>query len=438
MELSKDLKLSKNKKNIKSLFYGNLGYFRPNIDNTKFKFVTKKEADNYENFVRNYNNYWKDYFDPIGIRISTQNNKILIDTHILPLINSSMYQMVQKIIGGKGVILGHKKLPSEWFNMSLKLSRSLKEYLPKIYREFYREFRIPQNKEINFMNIIGNHITFSILDSSPLVDFNISALISDIFTRRSRNIGFLAFLATSLAHPIRITLPLKGDFNILKTETERFINYLTKYSIDRDITWNAYKKLYKNQKYMVLTLKLWNMITFRGYFMFTKNALELTTTENYLKKIIDLSNRKHIHPDNKTIKEHKQNLKSKRNISLSFYPNSIKLEKEYFTNMLIDNLIEQNLKNIRTFSLIQSIYKKQLSQKDFYKMFNFNINPPLDEKYIYQNNTITHPILFGYRFKTLNMNILKKKLLNNYYNLKKTQIEFEFTNTGIDTRITIE
>lgn len=52
--------------------------------------VTRQEEAQYKAFVENYNRYWTQFFDPIGIRIKMEQN-IRIQTCILPLIQNSWY-----------------------------------------------------------------------------------------------------------------------------------------------------------------------------------------------------------------------------------------------------------------------------------------------------------------------------------------------------------
>jgi hypothetical protein len=52
--------------------------------------VTRQEAAQYKAFVENYNRYWTQFFDPIGIRIK-MGKDIRVQTCILPLIENSWY-----------------------------------------------------------------------------------------------------------------------------------------------------------------------------------------------------------------------------------------------------------------------------------------------------------------------------------------------------------
>ncbi|MBX7246449.1 MAG: hypothetical protein K1X53_13210 [Candidatus Sumerlaeaceae bacterium] len=62
--------------------------------------VTEAEKNAYEQFRNNYQNYWRRYFDPIGIRIKVDKT-ISFEITILPLINDTAYNELKRIAGDK-------------------------------------------------------------------------------------------------------------------------------------------------------------------------------------------------------------------------------------------------------------------------------------------------------------------------------------------------
>lgn len=83
--------------------YGRPGHLTPlvelDVDN-----VTAKEKSDYEQFRDQYQNYWRRYFDPVGIRIAT-GQTLRLSVTILPLIDNSRYAELQELIGGRAVEL---------------------------------------------------------------------------------------------------------------------------------------------------------------------------------------------------------------------------------------------------------------------------------------------------------------------------------------------
>ena len=83
--------------------YGRMGALTPIIELPVDK-VTKREETEYNAFRDRYQNYWRRYFDPIGIRVSTGRD-IGLSVTILPLIDNSEYDQMQRVFGGKTVDL---------------------------------------------------------------------------------------------------------------------------------------------------------------------------------------------------------------------------------------------------------------------------------------------------------------------------------------------
>ncbi len=65
--------------------------------------ATQTEADEYERFRLEYLGLWRQYFDPIGMRVSMKDDKVKLDTYILPLIENSRYNELRRITGEKSV-----------------------------------------------------------------------------------------------------------------------------------------------------------------------------------------------------------------------------------------------------------------------------------------------------------------------------------------------
>jgi len=62
--------------------------------------VTAAEADAYRQFVTEYSEYWRTFFDPIAVRVQATPERYRLETIVLPLINNSMYQSMAMALGG--------------------------------------------------------------------------------------------------------------------------------------------------------------------------------------------------------------------------------------------------------------------------------------------------------------------------------------------------
>ncbi len=63
--------------------------------------VTATEADAYKQFVTEYSQYWRTFFDPIAVRVQATPERYRLETIVLPLINNSMYQSMAMALGGE-------------------------------------------------------------------------------------------------------------------------------------------------------------------------------------------------------------------------------------------------------------------------------------------------------------------------------------------------
>lgn len=78
--------------------WGSLYDLNP-VENLEIKNITSAEKHRYDNFKEGYQQYWREFIDPIGIGI-TLGDRIMIHTIILPLIEESQYNWLKDIFGG--------------------------------------------------------------------------------------------------------------------------------------------------------------------------------------------------------------------------------------------------------------------------------------------------------------------------------------------------
>jgi hypothetical protein len=62
--------------------------------------VTPQEGREYDDFRAEYLNLWRRYFDPVGMRFALRGRQVCLETYILPLIQSSEYNMLRQWTGG--------------------------------------------------------------------------------------------------------------------------------------------------------------------------------------------------------------------------------------------------------------------------------------------------------------------------------------------------
>lgn len=61
--------------------------------------ITPAEARDYARFREEYTKLWRTYFDPIGLRLSLDDKRVRVETHILPLAGSDVYRNLRDTAG---------------------------------------------------------------------------------------------------------------------------------------------------------------------------------------------------------------------------------------------------------------------------------------------------------------------------------------------------
>jgi hypothetical protein len=61
--------------------------------------ITEAEAQAYRRFRLEYLGLWRQYFDPIGMRIELDDRRVKLDTYILPLVANSRYNELRRLTG---------------------------------------------------------------------------------------------------------------------------------------------------------------------------------------------------------------------------------------------------------------------------------------------------------------------------------------------------
>lgn len=96
--------------------------------------ITDAEIKAYEDFVKNYNEYWRTYFDPIAVRLSIAPTQLRAETLILPLIDKSVYTMLTDFVGGTTERLDRLPVPDK--NL---LSLNFKWNRPKVVEMLHEQ-----------------------------------------------------------------------------------------------------------------------------------------------------------------------------------------------------------------------------------------------------------------------------------------------------------
>jgi hypothetical protein len=105
--------------------YGTIHFATPLIELPIDK-VTQTEADEYNRFRLEYLGLWRQYFDPIGMRVAMKEGQVQLDTYILPLIENTTYNQLRRVTGEKTVRLDPARISDKTlFQYMMRLNSDL-------------------------------------------------------------------------------------------------------------------------------------------------------------------------------------------------------------------------------------------------------------------------------------------------------------------------
>jgi len=183
------------------------------LNELKLATVTPDEAEQYRDFVANYNRYWTQFFDPIGIRVKLGRN-IRIQTCILPLIENSWYDGLAAFSGRTpGVVTDSALLPRTVFSLRGHMAQDWLEKSVLGNKQVYRN-----NLKLDWL---GNEVAINLCDGQIL--FSADGRAAGLLGRevgRSSSIEplVIGYLASAINLPtyltVKVTDPKKAEQSI--------------------------------------------------------------------------------------------------------------------------------------------------------------------------------------------------------------------------------
>ncbi|MBN1441506.1 MAG: hypothetical protein JXA90_02305, partial [Planctomycetes bacterium] len=132
--------------------------------------VTPAERDAYKAYVDSYSAFWRQFFDPIAIRLDAlPGGKMELEVFILPLIDSSLYSAVRQILVTResGVPLRVPQLePEPVLMLSVNLPDSAWVALNDELDFLYRQFGLP----LEIVDEMGPSVHLAVLDGDPVLN----------------------------------------------------------------------------------------------------------------------------------------------------------------------------------------------------------------------------------------------------------------------------
>ena len=145
---------------VASSVWGTAAELRP-IGAQPIDTVTPSEAEAYRTYVNEYSQYWRQYFDPIAMRLDDAPDGALeLSTFILPLVDSAMYNMVRGFVATResgsvlrvpaltpapSLLLSLNLVDSAWVQISGSWSQMFSQYTgisPALFDHFGPGFHV--------------------------------------------------------------------------------------------------------------------------------------------------------------------------------------------------------------------------------------------------------------------------------------------------------
>ena len=423
--------------------FGPLGRMVPNLD-WRLEKVTASEARGYNRFLSEYNNFWREFFDPIGVRIKFD-GKVKIETCILPLIDNSIYNNLTRLIGGAPIDLAPSKntIKGEVLSVAVKIQR---EFLEKFQEELIREIRGynrgGQEKfpEVRLDRIFRGEFQMHMLDARPLVDFD-SGLVAREMVDRPRGYKlFIGVLVWSLFHPLRLTIPLRDE-----GEARRLLSFVESKiarELNRggDLRSDIYSVKYKKAKINVLKISFEDILKFRFYYTINKKELIVTTTKDYIQRYMDAQEEENsltarcLNPGIFTRGDSSGD-KRKGNVSAVYRPSQMEQERDLYVFNILEEAKEASFSNFGTFRLFHDLFgKEDLAAKSLLN-FGFKLKCPAGGEYEFNAGTgQVSSTIFGTPDNALiDVSRMGGEGLNRFFTTEEIGLTLEFTPEGIKT-----
>ncbi|MHC4390251.1 MAG: hypothetical protein ACYS22_02920, partial [Planctomycetota bacterium] len=184
--------------------------------------VTPREAAGYERFVREYNSYWSQFFDPVAVRLSVDEAQVRVETIVLPLIENSIYEGIERVVGRSPASLESVRVSDRaMFSFHMRLDRATIHESGELPRFAYgllrevgrRDAEVESERAAGLVNrALGEVLGVHVYDQAQAFDLNAAALAAEAIGAASGRGGddefIAALIGTALNAPVSISVPV--------------------------------------------------------------------------------------------------------------------------------------------------------------------------------------------------------------------------------------
>ncbi len=176
--------------------------------------VTAFERKSYESYRDEYTAFWRQYFDPIAVRLDFgAEGKIALETFILPLIDNSLYQEIKTALGTE------KPGPTKFPQYAEPAVATLAFRVPQAGRaqglmqmvggEFHARF-------VELFPLLEDTVALSIRDAAPVVQVNLPGVSSfgergTLSGMRGEEMLWVPVMASLFTRPCDLAIPVRDE-----------------------------------------------------------------------------------------------------------------------------------------------------------------------------------------------------------------------------------
>jgi HEAT repeat protein len=154
---------------VSSPAWGTIARMKP-LDDARVVAVTNAEASAYDSFVEDYTRYWRQFFDPIAVRLdATGDNTYEMQSFILPLLDSGAYNQVKGALATKETgqdLLIPSVTPAPSMMFSMNLNDDLRVEVSQQIADLLVEYT---SVDPEVFDSFGSGIHLAVQDSTPIV-----------------------------------------------------------------------------------------------------------------------------------------------------------------------------------------------------------------------------------------------------------------------------
>ncbi|MFZ5630252.1 MAG: hypothetical protein ACOY5B_14065 [Spirochaetota bacterium] len=382
---------------------GSLGFLKPNLE-AELKTVTAGEANHYREFVRRYSEFWREYFDPIGIRFKKTQAGMKAEICILPLIENSIYDTIRRVLAQK--LQQHRitTIPGE----TLSLSATLELNNTRPFRS--------AGDGLEFVENLTGNVQLHVLDENPTVDFESGVLFEEFTRRRARPDILAGAIAWSLFHPLRLSIEARDS-----ASAEALVRGLR--SVSRNHSrWQtsfAYDYQYSGKTVTVFVVNIAQIVTFRFHTWIDGNQIHMTTTRDYAERFLSA----------------KPQVTMRRGNVVGIYrPSEIRREKGVLVQGNAEAMQRSCFAHLGTVKLTSLVFPGEDLPSAFEKQYGFRPVCPVGGSYVVKDGNPSHTKL-GTPAMAHNDFSAVETLLRDFFATQEFSVQFQFTPHGIMTEI---